>query len=97
MSTDLSTDTLTKLKVPSLYKVILLNDDFTPMDFVMQVLEEIFNKTTQQAEALCMEVHNAGRGIAGIYSKEVAEQKVYEVTTIARSYKHPLKTISEVA
>jgi len=97
MSTDLSTDTLTKLKVPSLYKVILLNDDYTPMDFVMQVLEEIFNKTAAQAQALCMEVHQAGRGIAGIYSKEVAEQKVYEVNTVARSYRHPLKTIAEVA
>jgi len=97
MSTDLSTDTLVKLKVPSLYKVVLLNDDYTPMDFVMQVLEEIFNKTAAQAQALCMEVHQAGKGVAGIYSKEVAEQKVYEVNTVARSYRHPLKTIAEVA
>lgn len=97
MSTDLSTSVLTKLKVPSLYKVILLNDDYTPMDFVMQVLEEIFGKNHAEAEALCMEVHTAGRGIAGTYSKEVAEQKVLEVNTIARSYRHPLKTISEIA
>ena len=97
MSTALSTDTLTKLKVPSLYKVILLNDDYTPMDFVMQILEEIFSKSPVEAEKLCMDIHNQGRGICGIYSKEVAEQKVFEVTTIAKSYKHPLKTISEIA
>lgn len=97
MSTSLSTDTLTKLKVPSLYKVILLNDDYTPMDFVMQVLEEIFAKTHEEAYKLCMDVHTQGRGIAGIYSKEVAEQKVYEVNTISKHHKHPLKTTSEIA
>lgn len=97
MSTELSADTLTKLKVPSLYKVIILNDNYTPMDFVLQVLEEIFNKTAEEAQTLCMDVHNSGRGVAGIYSKEVAEQKVFEVNTIAKSYRHPLKTISEIA
>lgn len=97
MSTVLSTDTVTKLKTPSLYKVVILNDDFTPMDFVIQVLVEIFNKSEAEAYQLCMDVHNAGRGIAGTYTKEVADQKVYETNTIARSYKHPLKTVAELA
>ena len=97
MSTDLDTRTDTKLKVPSLYKVILLNDDYTPMDFVIQVLKEIFNKSAAEAYALTMQVHDQGRGLAGTYSREVAEQKVFEVTAVARSYKHPLKAISEIA
>jgi len=97
MTTELSTSVLTKLKAPSLYKVILLNDDYTPMPFVLQLLEEIFQKTPEQAEALCMQVHEQGRGVAGIYSKEVADQKVFEVTTVAKAYRHPLKSITEVA
>lgn len=97
MSTALDTQTVTKLKVPSLYKVILLNDDYTPMDFVIQVLMEIFSKGHEEAHQLCMDVHEKGRGIAGTYSKEVAEQKVYECNAVAKNYKHPLKAISEVA
>jgi len=97
MSTALDTETVTKLKVPSLYKVVILNDDYTPMEFVLQVLEEIFGKSASEAHLLCMEVHEKGRGIAGIYSKEVAEQKVFETNTISKSYRHPLKTLSEQA
>lgn len=99
MSIALDTDTLVKVKVkvPSLYKVILLNDDFTPMDFVIQILVEIFGKSEQEAYKLCMDVHTVGRGIAGIYSREVAEQKVHECNIIAQQYRHPLKTICEEA
>lgn len=97
MSTELTTDTVTKLKTPSLYKVIILNDDFTPMDFVIQVLMEIFSKNSEEAYKLCMDVHNQGKGICGTYSKEVADQKVFETNTISRQYKHPLKAISELA
>jgi ATP-dependent Clp protease adaptor protein ClpS len=97
MSTALDTQTVTKLKVPSLYKVVILNDDFTPMDFVIQVLMEIFSKSHAEAHKLCMDVHHQGRGICGTYSKEVAEQKVYETNTVAKSYKHPLKAIVEKA
>lgn len=97
MSTALDTQTVTKLKVPNLYKVILLNDDYTPMDFVIQVLMEIFNKTAVEAHQLTMDVHEKGRGVAGTYSKEVAEQKVFECNKVSKSYKHPLKAVSEVA
>lgn len=97
MSTALDTQTVTKLKVPSLYKVVLLNDDYTPMEFVIQVLMEIFGKDYAEAERLTMDVHEKGRGIAGTYSKEVAEQKVYETNTVGKSYKHPLKAITELA
>lgn len=97
MSTALDTQTVTKLKAPSLYKVILLNDDFTPMDFVIQVLMEIFGKSHAEAHRITMEIHTQKRGIVGTYSKEVAEQKVYETTTVSKSYKHPLKAITEVA
>lgn len=97
MSTSLDTNTMTKLKVPSSFKVVLLNDDYTPMEFVMEILEMVFNKTPAQAHELCMDVHKKGRGIAGIYSKEVAEQKVSDVTRVAKYHKHPLKTIAEEA
>jgi ATP-dependent Clp protease adaptor protein ClpS len=97
MSTELSVDTKTELKVPTLYKVILLNDDYTPMEFVIQILTEIFNKNAAEAEALTIQVHSAGRGVAGTYTKEVAEQKSNECKVIAASYRHPLKTIVEAA
>jgi ATP-dependent Clp protease adaptor protein ClpS len=97
MSTDLATDTMTKLKVPSLYKVVLLNDDYTPMEFVIQILMEVFNKNPHEAYQLAMDVHKQGRGIAGTYSKEVAEQKVLESNMTSKKYKHPFKTISELA
>lgn len=97
MSTELDTHTAIKLKIPSLYKVVLLNDDYTPMDFVIQVLMEIFNKSVEEAHQLTMDIHEKGRGLAGVYSKEVAEQKVYECSQVSKSYKHPLKAIAETA
>ena len=97
MTTALDTQTVTKLKTPSLYKVILLNDDYTPMDFVIQVLMELFGKSYAEADQLCKDVHHQGRGVAGVYSKEVAEQKAYETVTVAKSNKHTLKAITEVA
>lgn len=97
MSTQLDTQTTTKLKVPSLYKVVLLNDDFTPMDFVIEVLTHIFNKSAIEATTICMDVHNNGRAVVGTYTYEVADQKIYEVTTVARSSSFPLKAIMELA
>lgn len=94
---DTDTDIEVKLKVPSLYKVIILNDDFTPMDFVIEVLIQIFNKTPAEAEALTITVHKEGRGICGIYSKEIADTKVLESNRTAQRYQHPLKTIAEKA
>lgn len=93
---DIDTDIATKLKTPKLYKVVLMNDDYTPMEFVIQLLQEVFAMGYNDAHQLCMDVHKHGRGIAGIYSREVADQKVVECNHIAKEYKHPLKTISEV-
>lgn len=87
----------TKLKPPSFYKVVLMNDDFTPMDFVVLILVEIFDKTYEEANQLMMAIHNKGRGVAGIFNREVAEHKAYEVVQIARHNNHPLKAIVEEA
>lgn len=98
---DNQTDTQTlvkskpKLKRPPLYKVILLNDDYTPMEFVILVLMKHFSKTPQQAEKIMLDVHNQGSGIAGIYPFEVAETKVFSVNEFSRRQKHPLKCIME--
>jgi ATP-dependent Clp protease adaptor protein ClpS len=97
MTTAVDTETKIKLKVPSLYKVVLLNDDYTPMDFVIQVLMEIFNKPAEEAYQLTMDVHKKGKGIAGTYTKEIADQKAFETNTVAKNYKHPLKAQLEQA
>jgi ATP-dependent Clp protease adaptor protein ClpS len=90
---------ITKEKVkaqrPSLYKVILLNDDFTPMDFVILVLKKFFLKTDAEAERIMLQVHREGAGLAGIYTFEMAETKVYAVNELSRRHKHPLKCIME--
>jgi ATP-dependent Clp protease adaptor protein ClpS len=88
--TELDTKTKTRLEKPRLYKVILNNDDFTPQDFVVQVLTNLFGKTEPEAYDLMMQVHKKGKGIAGIYSKEIAEHKVFEVGRLAKHYQHPL-------
>lgn len=85
----------TRLKPPPLYKVKLLNDDFTPMDFVVEVLEKFFNKTREQATKLMLQVHNEGSAVCGIYPLDVAETKVRQVTTLARDNQHPLQCVIE--
>lgn len=95
MSTELDIDTKVRLKEPRLYKVLLLNDDFTPQDFVVEILMGIFNKTLEQAYSLMIDVHEKGQGLAGVYTKEVADQKVMDVSKIATQYKHPLQVKSE--
>lgn len=97
MSTATETETKVRLKLPSLYKVVLLNDNYTPMDFVIQVLVELFNKTPTEAHELCIQVHEKGRGVAGIFTREIAEQKVKDTLTVAQHYGHPLKAITEEA
>ncbi len=84
-----------KVKRPSLYKVILLNDDFTPQDFVVFVLRKFFHKTEDEAVKIMLQVHHQGAGVAGVYSFEVAETKVYLVNEFSRSKQHPLKCIME--
>ena len=85
----------TKSKKPSMYKVMLLNDDFTPMEFVVYVLERVFRKSRDEANVIMHKVHNEGVGVAGIYTYEVAETKVDQVMTLARKNEHPLQCTME--
>jgi ATP-dependent Clp protease adaptor protein ClpS len=82
-------------KRPSLYKVLLLNDDFTPMEFVILVLKRFFSKSQTEAEKIMLEVHNQGAGVAGVFTFEVAETKVFLVNEFSRRKRHPLKCIME--
>jgi ATP-dependent Clp protease adaptor protein ClpS len=88
---------VTKKKDPTLYKVVLLNDDYTTMEFVILVLEGIFQKSPAEAYQIMMHVHVNGRGIAGVYPWEVAETKVDAVVTQARDAGFPLKAVTEEA
>jgi len=85
----------TKTKKPSLYKVLLLNDDYTPMDFVVYVLERFFNKVPEDANRIMLHVHQKGVGICGVYTYEVAETKVAQVTNFSRQHQHPLQCTME--
>src|SRR5687767_14945066 len=87
----------TEKKEPTLYKVVLLNDDYTTMEFVIHVLESIFQKSPAEAYQIMMHVHVNGRGIAGTYPWEVAETKVDAVITQARGAGYPLKAVTEEA
>lgn len=84
-----------RTKKPSLYKVMLLNDDFTPMDFVVYVLERVFRRTHDEATDIMLKVHQDGVGVAGIYTYEIAETKVDQVMTLARQNEHPLQCTME--
>lgn len=92
-STDIKIDEKIKIKVsePKAWKVILLNDDSTPMEFVISLLIEIFKHTTETAGDIMLQVHETGSGIAGVYSFEIAEAKAVEATNLARSSGHPLQ------
>ena len=82
---------------PSFYKVLLLNDDFTPMDFVTTVLEKFFSKTHSAAMEIMLSVHNEGVGVCGVFPHEIAETKVAMVTEYAREHEHPLQCTLEKA
>lgn len=86
-----------RTKEPALYSVVLLNDDYTPMQFVVDVLETLFQKTPAEAYRVMMQVHLNGRGIAGVYSWEVAETKVDSLLTLARESGYPLQATIEDA
>jgi len=88
-------DTLRETKKPSLYRVVLLNDDYTPMDFVVRILESVFHKSTVEATQIMLNVHRKGSGQAGVYTREIAETKIHDVEELARSNKFPLKCIME--
>ncbi|MEI6542261.1 MAG: ATP-dependent Clp protease adapter ClpS [Methylococcales bacterium] len=79
-----------QLKRPPLYKVILLNDDFTPMDFVIEILMNFFSMPQDKATQVMLQIHTQGVGVCGIYSKDVAETKVYIVNDYSRENQHPL-------
>ena len=84
-------------KEPTLYNVVLLNDDYTPMQFVVDVLETLFTKSPSESHRITMQVHLNGRGIAGVYTWEVAETKVASLVSLARDAGHPLQaTIEDV-
>ena len=89
------TKTKPKTKKPSLYKVLLLNDDYTPMEFVVHVLEHFFNKGREDATRIMLHVHQHGVGICGLYTYEVAETKVTQVMDFARQHQPPLQCTME--
>ncbi len=84
-----------KTKKPNLYKVLLLNDDYTPMEFVVHILERFFNKTRQEAENIMLHVHHRGVGVCGVFTYEVAETKVTQVMLFAKEHQHPLQCTME--
>jgi len=93
--TSVVTKTRPKTKKPSLYKVLILNDDYTPMEFVVHVLERFFSKPRDEAIQIMLHVHRHGVGICGVYTFEVAETKVTQVIELARRHQHPLQCTME--
>ncbi len=93
--TGIVTKTRPDTKKPSLYKVLLLNDDYTPMEFVVHVLERFFNKGREEATRIMLHVHQKGVGICGVYTYEVAETKVTQVMDFSRQHHHPLQCTME--
>jgi len=89
------TKTKPQTKRPNLYRVLLLNDDYTPMEFVVHVLERFFNKDRDAATQIMMHVHNNGIGECGVFTYEVAETKVTQVMDFARKHQHPLQCVME--
>ena len=86
-----------KLKKPPLFRVLLLNDDYTPMEFVVEVLEQVFGMDRQNATRIMLEVHTQGKGVCGVYTYEIAETKVAQVSSFVEQQQHPLLcTLEEV-
>lgn len=86
-----------KPKPPSMYKVILLNDDYTPMEFVVEVIQRFFNKSREQATQIMLKVHTEGAGVCGVYPQDIAETKLNQVVGFAREHQHPLQCTMEEA
>ena len=87
--------TRTKTKKPSMYKVLMLNDDYTPMEFVIHVLEQFFSKNQDEATQIMLHVHQKGVGVCGVFTYEVAETKVNQTMDMARQHQHPLQCTIE--
>ena len=88
---DTKVETKKKLQKPSLYKVLLLNDDYTPMEFVVFLLKKFFHKNNDEATQIMLHVHQRGIGVCGIYAYDLAETKAMQVMNYARKYEHPLQ------
>ena len=84
-----------KVKLPPMYKVLLLNDDYTPMEFVVLVLQKFFGMTRERATQVMLKVHREGMGICGVYPHDVASTKVQQVAAYARKHQHPLQCVME--
>ncbi|MEH3116964.1 MAG: ATP-dependent Clp protease adapter ClpS [Methylorubrum populi] len=93
--TAIITRTKPRAKRPSLYRVLLLNDDYTPQEFVVHILERFFNKNREDAHRIMMHVHHNGVGECGVFTYEVAETKVTQVMDFARKHQHPLQCVME--
>lgn len=87
----------TQTKTPSFYKVVILNDDFTPREFVVHVLQKLFSKGEAEATDLMLQVHYKGMGVAGVYTHEIAETKAYQVHDLAKENNYPLRCTVEKA
>ena len=94
-ATGLATQTKPRTRRPSMYKVLLLNDDYTPMEFVVVVLERFFQKNREEATRIMLHVHQHGVGVCGVFPYEVAETKVNQVMDFARRHEHPLQCTME--
>lgn len=86
---------LAKPKLPPMFKVLLLNDDYTPMEFVVECIEHFFNKSREQATQIMLQVHTEGMGLCGIYPQDIAETKMNQVLNLARELQHPLQCVVE--
>jgi len=84
-----------KPKLPELYKVMLLNDDYTPMEFVVETIQHFFNKTREQATQIMLKVHTEGMGVCGVYPQDIAETKMTQVLNHAQQAQHPLQCVIE--
>ena len=95
VGTGVVTKAIAKTKKPPMYKVLMLNDDYTPMEFVISLLERFFHKNSEQATQIMLHIHRRGVGICGVFTYEVAETKVNQVVDFARKNQHPLQCTME--
>ena len=86
-----------RVKAPPMFQVVLLNDDFTPMEFVVGVLQKFFGKGREQATQIMLKVHHEGRGVCGVYPRDIAASKVEQVSSYSRQHQHPLQCVMEEA
>lgn len=86
-----------RLKKPPMYKVVMVNDDYTPMEFVVQVLQDFFHHSREKAVQIMLMIHTHGRAVAGVFTVEIAETKTAQVNAYARKHQHPLLTVMEAA